>query len=807
MFAALILSLASVLQGPEAEVTKLNFETNSTLEYWMLTRTAAAGQAPSLALDGMLKAVALLEDVEPNVARQAMGLADAIVAGSGSMEEAAEAFASTIAQREGREGNELLLEGLAIAKQAARALAETEASFRSMHWLPRQERLERFGEQLAEWAAPNWESALKWICLGLDVEDPKSAIDVVLVTTMPSPGGVTLRAGDTTCVISLADQEGDLRTFSTLGEIVIHEAIHAVDSKSSRAGSSPVVHALAAEILGEAGMAGANERQRAIARTIPHAWIFTLGDLVMRESYGLKGPTYMERQDGYEAMGETAELLARRFPALAMEAIGGKRAWSSVRNQLVEELVAFVNRERKPNVLLILADDQGWADFSYLEMKDDVSTPNLDRLAAEGVTLPQAYASSPICNPSRVGLITGRYQQRWNNYYYGGGRGLPAEAITLAERLKAAGYATGYFGKVHTGGPDNGPNKPGFPINQGFDRFFGTTCGGRVHYLYHSREAQQRYGKAAGQMEVEPMWDDDQQIEWEGFTTVDWTQQTMDFIDRHHDRPWFAFLNHNAVHNFAWQLPDEELEARGLERFPDWNADEVEYREWYRGVHRRDWPEGRAYYLAQLEVLDRETGRLLDHIEQRGMTEDTLVIYTVDNGGCVPDWADNGPLAGSKYHLMEGGTRVRTFVKMPEVFPAGRVHEGVFSCLDLAPTICELASITTERGAFDGQSQVAALKGERRADPNRTLHWDTGWQWSVRMGDWKLLVTTNENRARNSSNFEQVDVRLGTHLYHLGKDLSEENNLAEERPDLVDLLTERHRAWRASIGQPIKRAG
>ena len=800
MFAALVLSLAPALQAPEPEVTKLNFETSSTLEYWMLTRTAAAGQAPSLALDGMLKAVALLEDVEPQLARTALRMADSFVAKSGSMEEAARELAG-FAERVQAEDD--YRQAMAAAAQAALALAETEASFRSQHWLPRQERLERFGDQLSQWAEPSWADALSLIQDGLGVSDPESEIDVVLVTTMPSPGGVTLRAGDTVCVVSLADEEGDLRSFSTLGEIIVHEAIHAIDVKASE--SSLRVH-LTSRLLPLDPENGWTLPRQHLVRSVPHAVVFALGDLVMRESYGLEGPSYLERKDGYAAMGQSAEFVARRFPALAAEAMNGKRDWASARETLLEETVAFVNRERKPNVLLILADDQGWADFSYLGLKDDVSTPNLDRLAAEGVTLPQAYASSPICNPSRVGLITGRYQQRWNNYYYGGGRGLPAEAITLAERLKAAGYATGYFGKVHTGGPDNGPNKPGFPLNQGFDRFFGTTCGGRVHYLYHSREAQQRYGKAAGQMEVEPMWDDDQQIEWEGFTTVDWTQQTMDFIDRHHDRPWFAFLNHNAVHNFAWQLPDEELEARGLERFPDWNSDEIEYREWYKGVHRRDWPEGRAYYLAQLEVLDRETGRLLDHIEQRGMTEDTLVIYTVDNGGCVPDWADNGPLAGSKYHLMEGGTRVRTFVKMPEVFPAGRVHEGVFSCLDLAPTICELAGIATERGAFDGRSQVAELKGERRADSNRTLHWDTGWQWSVRMGPWKLLVTTNENRARSSSNFEQVDVRLGTHLYHLGKDPSEENNLAAQRPDLVDMLTERHRAWRASIGQPIKKA-
>lgn len=106
----------------------------------------------------------------------------------------------------------------------------------------------------------------------------------------------------------------------------------------------------------------------------------------------------------------------------------------------------------RPNILLILADDQGWADFSYLDLVDDVRTPRLDALAASGLSLSQAYASSPICNPSRVGLITGLYQQRWNNFYYGGGQGLPDEAVTLAERLKAAGYATGYFGKVHTAG-------------------------------------------------------------------------------------------------------------------------------------------------------------------------------------------------------------------------------------------------------------------------------------------------------------------------------------------------------------------
>jgi len=456
----------------------------------------------------------------------------------------------------------------------------------------------------------------------------------------------------------------------------------------------------------------------------------------------------------------------------------------------------------RPNILLILADDQGWADFGFLGVKDDVRTPRLDELAAAGIAMSQAYATSPICNPSRVGLITGRYQQRWNNFYYGGGRGLPDEAVTLPERLREAGYATGYFGKVHTGGPDNAPDKPGFPLRHGFDRFFGTTCGGRVHYLHHSKAAQAEYGKAAGQMEVEPMWDDDQQIEWDGFTTEAFGAEAREFISASGERPWFAMVGFNAVHNFAWQLPAAELEARGLEPFPDWDPEKQGYREWYAGVHPRDWPEGRAYYLAQLECLDGEVGRLLDHVAALGQRENTLVLYTVDNGGCVPDWADNGPLAGGKYHLMEGGTRTRTLLTYPGVIPAGVRWERVFSALDVAPTLCELLGIETEADAFDGLSQLAPLAAADQPLPrplDRALHWDTGWQWSVRKGRWKLMVTTNDDRARRSADFEQVAVRYGTHLYDLQADPGESRNLASERPELVAELTALHRAWREQV--------
>jgi arylsulfatase A-like enzyme len=786
----------SALAVPIESATRLEFRTSSTLEYWMLTRTAAAGQAPPLDLQGMLKAVEILQAAEAQ-SRSLGALGDAVFAQASSMQEAAGIFAALKERRA----------TWAAYEEAALALAETEASFRSIFWLPRQERLEEFATKLETWYGDKQGAAIAFMLDGLGEADPQRAIPVYLVTSMPSPGGWTLRTrSGPNCIVALADHDGDLRAIERLAEIVLHEALHALEEMTGEPGLDADTPNLLRRRLATRELPAPAKRAAAQAaiQQLPHAWIFAHTQATLQHVFDASGEGYAEAEGIYVRMGQSAEFLARDWQQHVTKQVAAGESLAAGNEAFVERVIDFLDRDRRPNILLILADDQGWADFSYLGLNSDASTPHLDKLAAQGVTMPQAYASSPICNPSRVGLITGRYQQRWNNYYYGGGLGLPSEAVTLAERLKTVGYATGYFGKVHTGGPDNGPGKPGFPMEQGFDRFFGTTCGGRVHYLHHSRAAQAEYGKAAGQMEVEPMWDDEQQIEWEGFTTVDWTDQAIEFIDRHPDRPWFTFVNYNAVHNFAWQLPDNELQARGLERVPDWNADEIEYGEWYAKMHRRDWPEGRAYYLAQLECLDREVGRLLDHLEQRELADNTVVIYTVDNGGCVPDWADNGPLAGSKYHLLEGGTRVRSFVRLPGVFPAGRVHEGVFSCLDLAPTICELATVVTEAGAFDGLSQLAQLKGEQPADPNRTLHWDTGWQWSVRFGDWKLMVTENAQRAQSSSNFEQVAVRLGTHLYHLGKDPGETNNLAEARPDLVALLTSRHKAWRASIGQPIK---
>jgi len=781
VLASLLLALFAQADAPASHI---EYQTHAAAEYWMIARSAASGDAPGGLILEAEKAVEIMvaaQAIDP-AGSQMWARFDGLFATADSMAEV-EAVLERLYSEE-RFANELPRARIETLRRVVVLLRESEASFRAGSWLEREERLEKLAGRLDAWWGDRQAPAIAALFDGLGVADPGGVIPVTLVTVMPAPGAVTVRTlSGAHALVGLADAAGDLETLPVLAEKVMHEALHVCDARTRGHGS--MMDALRASVQSRKDQLGPR-----VLRDLPHAWIFAHTSAVMREIGGVREAD-AERKRVFTRLGQNAEHLAKFWPRV--------RSGAMARSAFLAAIEKRLDQPRRPNLLLILADDQGWADFSHLGMKDDVRTPRLDELAAAGVSMSQCYATSPICNPSRVGLITGRYQQRWGNYYYGGGRGLPAEAITLAERLSEAGYATGYFGKVHTGGPDNGPDKPGFPLNQGFDRFFGTTCGGRVHYLYHSREAQARYGKAAGQMEVEPMWDQDQQIEWEGFTTVDWTTQAIDFIEEQRDRPWFAFVNYNAVHNFAWQLPAEELAARDLEEFPDWDSEAIGYREWYKGVHRRDWPEGRAYYLAQLECLDREVGRLLDRIDDLGQTENTLVIYTVDNGGCVPDWADNGPLAGSKYHLLEGGTRVRSFVKLPHVLQAGKQHAPVVSCLDFAPSICELLSIPVEAGAFDGVSQVDAWKSGNSDTAQRALHWDIGWQWSVRYGDWKLMVTVNEQRAQSSANFEQVGVRGGVHLYHLGKDPSETTNLAERRPEIVEMLRERHIAWRASL--------
>tara|TARA_R110002096_G_scaffold16106_59_gene55391 strand:- start:4072 stop:5559 length:1488 start_codon:yes stop_codon:yes gene_type:complete len=469
----------------------------------------------------------------------------------------------------------------------------------------------------------------------------------------------------------------------------------------------------------------------------------------------------------------------------------------------------------RPNVLLIVADDQGFADFGFMGLRDDVKTPHLDQLAKEGTVLTQAYATSAICSPARMGLTTGRYQARFGAYHYGGARALTsAEAEkTLPARLQKAGYRTAHFGKHHfVGSATKTPGQIGFPLQLGYDRFFGSV-GGRIHYLHHSDALREDYGHpfAILQMALGTMWDNDRAVDdWEGFTTDDWTDRAIEFIDQETEDPFFILLAYNAVHNFAWQLPEAELKKRNLPTFEDLKLPATmskkeagaAYMEWYARPHRREMPEGRGWYLAQLELMDSAIGRLSDHLEKSGISDNTIIIYTIDNGGCTPDWAENGPLAGGKYHLLEGGTRTLTIVKYPGRVANAYINDSlVFSALDIAPTLLQWCGVPYEENAFDGISQVKSLSEKDSGfDSERVLHWDLGFQWSVRSGKWKLMKTIDEKASQRISNTEQIDIRSGIHLYNLEDDPGETRNLADQSPEIVERLTRLHVDWRAEVG-------
>lgn len=457
-------------------------------------------------------------------------------------------------------------------------------------------------------------------------------------------------------------------------------------------------------------------------------------------------------------------------------------------------------KSERPNILLIVADDQGYADLGCAGLADDVQTPNLDRLASRGVRFSQAYATSPICSPSRAGLITGCYQQRFGTFWYGG-KGMHDPAFpTLAERLKERGYTTGYVGKFHYGGNVHHPGNRNFPLEHGFGELYGF-AGGRKHYLKHTAGAEARFqeAKAAhnrqGQsLQQGPFWENEEQVDQRGFSTELLGERARDFIARHKQGPFFLQLSFNAVHNFTHQLPGDYLEERGLSGYHDWDPAKEEYYDWYRKGRKPNNPEGRAHYLGQLRYLDLEVGKVMRFLGENGLAESTIVVYIGDNGGSTPIYANNHPFRGSKYTLYEGGIRVPLIVSCPERYRSGEICGNVVSAMDVMPTLCRAAGVDIP-GHIDGHDITPLLDGGDSSIHHDTLVWDTGHETAVRRGKWKYRSADSKRHA----DYEMVELELGEFLYDLEAGPGETVNLAEKHPDMLEELRAVHRAWRENI--------
>jgi len=453
-----------------------------------------------------------------------------------------------------------------------------------------------------------------------------------------------------------------------------------------------------------------------------------------------------------------------------------------------------------PNILLIVSDDHGYADRSALGVHPDVRTPALDRLANGGVSCSSAYVTAPICSPSRAGIISGRYQQRWGGQWFDSAAFAPDDVPSLAELMRDQGYRTGYFGKVHYGKEKVGDRA--CPPRHGFEETLYGLAGqsvGRLNYLHHSEQSQSEYGAdAAVYMAVQPLLSGDEPVEHEGFLTSELGRRTADFIQAEDERPYFCMLAFNAVHNFCWQLPDDELARRGLPAFKDWQPDTGRsYTEWYDDVIVPNLPHGREYYLAQLELMDAEIGKLLDLLDATGQADNTLVVYTTDNGGSTCNFADNTPLRGTKYTVWEGGIRVPMLWRWPERLPAAQQTDALVSTLDLVPTLVAAAGGEAES---DGVDLLPVLNGETES-AHSALHWDCGFQWAVRSGDWKLSwVDADSPSVDHLSRYEHAPMGAGWHLADLGTDLGEQHNRIDDEPAIAKRLQALHADWRTEVG-------
>lgn len=455
----------------------------------------------------------------------------------------------------------------------------------------------------------------------------------------------------------------------------------------------------------------------------------------------------------------------------------------------------LVNAQQKPNVILIVSDDHGYADFSYKGLYDYIKTPNLDNMLADAVNFTNAYVTAPICSPSRVGIITGQYQARSGNYFYGG-PGLDKSVNTMAQGFKSAGYATAYFGKLHYGKND-GPDGFAHPINHGFDESIVAGKGGRVHYLHHSKDAVEKHSGTAA-----PWLKNGKEMELDGFTTEIISGWAQDYITSHQDKPFFLQISFNAVHNFNHQLPEKYLKEWGLPYYPDYEELEGDekYDHWYNRSIMPNMPNGRKYYAAQLYYMDREIGAIRSQLEALGMDDNTIVVYVSDNGGSNCNGGENKPLRSTKYSLYEGGVRVPMMMSWGEKYKHIE-NNSMVSTMDLMPALLAAANAPKESYAqCDGINILPNLINQSKVLRDE-LVWDVGFAWAVRKGDWKLKVVTNQKQADKIGKKQHTDMGRGIELYNLKDDIGEANNLASQNPDIVEQLTVIHDKWLQDISK------
>ena len=428
----------------------------------------------------------------------------------------------------------------------------------------------------------------------------------------------------------------------------------------------------------------------------------------------------------------------------------------------------------KPNVIVILTDDQGSVDLGAYGAKD-IFTPNMDRLAKEGVRFTQFYAGAPVCSPSRAALLTGKTNLRAGlpdnvpipeRAEETGQFGLPTEEITIAEMLKANGYNTSLIGKWHLG-----HRKQNLPNAQGFDYFFGHQrgCidnyshfffwdGPNKHDLYRNEKEVYFPGKHFSDLMVD---------------------EIKGIIDQDQEEPFFIYWAFNAPHYPYQGTP------KWIERY-------------------KDLPTPRKEYAAFLSNTDEKIGNVLDYLDEKGIAENTIVIFQSDHGHSLEERAfwgggNAGPYRGSKFSMFEGGLLVPAIIRYPNVIPSNQVRNQVATEMDWFSTIAELTkSDITEK--IDGKSLMPIILDNQVESQHDVVYWQLGGyddntaQWVVRKGPWKLIGNVKEPLGESKQK-----AMPNLYLVNLNEDISEQNNLANKNPEKLNELLQLHVKWLDSV--------
>lgn len=423
--------------------------------------------------------------------------------------------------------------------------------------------------------------------------------------------------------------------------------------------------------------------------------------------------------------------------------------------------VSGANKTKKPNLVIILADDLGYADLG-LHGSKQIPTPNIDQLGREGIVFSSGYVSSPVCSPSRAGLMTGKNQLSFGyNNNMGPNQtgfdpdfmGLPVTEKTMADQLKSLGYTTGLVGKWHLG------NKPQFyPTKRGFDEFWGFLGGAHDYFLAEAGGVEMQYPIECNYKTPEPLT----------YITDDIGTESADFIKRNKNKPFFLFASFNAPHS-PMQATDEDLKLFS---------------------HIKD--ELRRTYCAMVYRLDQNVGKIVKSLQEEGLENNTFVVFLSDNGGPAVDPISNGsvnaPLRGQKTTLLEGGIRVSFIFKWPSVLDSGKKIDDFVLSLDICPTFIEAAGGTiSENDKYTGVSLIPFLTGRTNEIPHQSMQWGYTVSTAFREGDWKLISLPDRFPM----------------LYNLAEDISEKNDVALQNLDRTKAMLKKLGTWEVHLPHPV----